>query len=255
LLPTRTVTFTTVAECSGEKTFRAEEAKVPYPAPRLAGKMALRLHRGGRFRRWLGAQFGGDELLGDRLWRRCMHALGAAVLVYFVLPTDFFVVLPKEGVLLAALGAVVVLEVARHTVGLELPTLRPYEQHRVGSYVFYALALVGAILLFPVPVAAAVILGTSLVDPLAGEVRRSTKYRWLYPALPLTVYAMLAFLGLAVVGRWPLPASAVLAVVASPIAIAAEWPKIPWVDDDLMMTFVPALVLYGIGVAVLGLPS
>ena len=217
--------------------------------------MSLRLHRGGRFRRWLGARFGGDEALGDRLWRRILHAIGASSLLYFAVPTDFFVVLPKSVVLLLALTVVLVLEVLRHAVGLELPTLRPYEKQRIGSYVFYAIALTGAILLFPRPIAFAVVLGTSLVDPLAGELRASRRYPRLYPGLPLVTYALLAFAGLAVGGGWPIGVSAGLAVLAAAVAIAVERPKLAWVDDDLAMTFVPALVLYAVGVLALGLPA
>ncbi len=217
--------------------------------------MALRIHRGGRFRRWLGARFGGDEVLGDRLWRRILHLFGAAVLAYYVLPVGFFLVLPKEDVLLLALAAVLVLEGLRHAAGLELPTVRPYEEHRIASFVFYAIALVGTVLLFPVPIAAAVVLGTSLVDPLAGELRGAPRLARLYPVVPLAAYALLAWTGLALIGGWPVLLSAGLAVLSAPIAIAVERPKLPWVDDDLAMMFVPALALYAIGSVALGLPG
>jgi hypothetical protein len=216
--------------------------------------MDLRLHRRGRFRRWLGARFGQDEAWGDRLWRRIVHTSGAAVLLYYVLPNDFFVIAPKEYVLLAALVAVLILEGLRHAAGLELPTIRPYEEHRVGSFVWYSIALVGAILLFPLPIAVAVILGTALVDPLAGGLRESERRRRLYPAVPFALYVVLAFVGLGPLGGWPLGLSLPLAIVAAAVGLAAEYPKIPWVDDDLAMTFVPALVLYGAGVLLLHLP-
>jgi hypothetical protein len=177
------------------------------------------------------------------------------VLVYYPLPNSFFVVASKEEVLLLALAAVLVLELLRHVAGLELPTLRPYEARRIGSYVFYAIALTGAILLFPEPIAAAVVLGTALVDPLAGELRGSFAYARYYPSVPLLAYGALAFLGLAAIGNWPVSDSIGLAVLAAPIAVAIERPKIPWIDDDLAMTFVPALVLYGVGVGLLGLPA
>jgi hypothetical protein len=217
--------------------------------------MDLRLHRRGRFRRWLGARFGHDEVWGDRLWRRIVHAGGAAVLAYYLVPENFFVVVPKEIVLLAALAAALVLEGLRHAVGLELPTIRPYEEHRVASFVWYAIALAGAILLFPLPVAIAVVLGTALVDPVAGGLRESARHRRLYPAAPFAEYAVLAFLGLGPLGGWPLLLALPLAVAAAAVGLAAEYPKIPWVDDDLAMTFAPALVLYGVGVLLLHLPA
>jgi len=216
--------------------------------------MALRLHRHGRFRRWLGRVLGGDEELGDRAWRRIMHTWGAVVLVYYALPNNFFVVAPKADILLTALAIMLVLEVLRHAAGLQLPTIRPYEARRVASFVFFSVALVLAVLLFPLPIAAAVVLGTALVDPVAGELRHERASPLLGVGIPLLAYAGLAFIGLAAIGGWPASDSALLAVAAAPLAVAAEWPKYPWVDDDLVMTIVPALFLYGVGILALGLP-
>ncbi len=212
--------------------------------------MELRLHRGGRFRAWLGARLGGDPELGNRAWRRILHALAAAVLVYYILPNGFFVIVPKEVVLGAGLAALVILEILRHTVGVQLPTLRPYEEGRVASYVFLALAFVGAIVLFPQPIAVAVVLGTAFVDPIAGEVRGRPQ---LYPGLPLVAYFILALAGLWAIGGWPFLPSAGLAVGAAILAVLAERPKLPWLDDDLLMTFAPALFLYAVGVLLLAL--
>lgn len=211
----------------------------------------MRLHRGGRFRTWLGARLGGDFALGDRVWRRILHALGAAVLVYYALPNDFFLVLPKEDVLILALAVVLVLEFLRHFVRLELPTIRPYETGRVGSFAWFAVAIVAAILFFPMAIAAAVVLGCALVDPLAGELRRHEAYRPIARWLPFGVYAALAFVGLAVLGDWPVLGSIALALLAAAIGVAVEGPRFRWVDDDLGMTLGPAIALYVIGVLAL----
>jgi hypothetical protein len=217
--------------------------------------MGWRLHTGGRFRTWLGARFGGDLALGDRLWRRILHGLGAAALIYYALPTDFFILVPKVYVLLAALAAVLTLEVLRHAVGLELPTIREYEREWVGSFAVFATAIVAVILIFPVPIAAAVVLGTALVDPLAGELRQRHGPRAVEIGVPFAAYSVLAFAGMAAIGRWPLVDSAGLAVVAGAIAVAVERPKVWWFDDDLAMTLVPAVALYLVGVVGLGLPA
>jgi hypothetical protein len=214
--------------------------------------MALRLHRGGRFRSWLGAKFGGDFELGDRLWRRFLHVLAAVALLYYVLPVDFFVIAPKVYVLLAALAAVYVLEGLRHVAGLELPTIRPYEAGRVGSFAIFGTAVVVAILFFPMAIACAVVLGTAVADPVAGELRRDPRYRRVDAVGPFAVYGTLAFIGLAVVGRWPALPSVALAALAGVVAVAVERPKVGWVDDDLLMTLVPALALYAVGVLALG---
>jgi hypothetical protein len=221
----------------------------------LPARVAVKLHTGGRFRRWLGARFGGDFALGDRIWRRTLHGLGAVVLVYFALPTDFFVVAPKAYVLLAALAAVLALEVLRHAAGLELPTIRPYEESRLGSFAAFAVAIVAAILLFPEPIACAVVLGAALVDPLAGELRLRPSTRRLDVVVPFVAFVGLAFAGLAVLGGWPVLPSIGLAVLAAAIGVAVERPKVWWFDDDLTMTLIPALALWLVGVVALGLPA
>ncbi len=214
--------------------------------------MPPRLHTGGRFRAWLGRRFG-DEALGDRAWRRILHGLGALVLVYEPLPTDFFVVVPKEAVLLAALAAVLALEVLRHAAGLSLPTIRPYEERRIASFAFFAVSLVGAVLLFPLPIAAAVVLGVALVDPVAGELRLRKARATVQWGLPTVLYAGLAVVGLVGLGGWPLLPGAALALVAAAIGVAVERPTYRWLDDDLVMTFVPAVVLLVLGTGLLRL--
>ncbi len=216
--------------------------------------MPARLHSGGRFRAWLGRRLGGDEELGDRAWRRVMHGAGALVLVYYLVPTDFFVVAPKPYVLLAVLSVALLLEVLRHAVGLQLPTIRPYEAHRVASFAFYSVALAGAVLLFPLPIAAAVILGVAFVDPLVGELRWHRASEPLLWAAPIGTYVALAVVGTVLLGGWPLLPGAGLSVLAAVLAVACERPKVPWLDDDLAMVFVPALALYVVGVVGLGLP-
>ncbi|MGA7923658.1 MAG: hypothetical protein WCA77_06750 [Thermoplasmata archaeon] len=201
-----------------------------------------RLHGRGRFRAWLGGRFGGDAELGDRIERRLIHCLGAFVLLYFVLPTDFFIVLPTLAVILLALAAVFVLEFLRHTAGLELPTLRSYESHRVGSYVFYAVALVIAVLAFPRPIATVVILGSALVDPLVGELRLRPDRRRFLPHVPVIVYAVLGASALVFAFGWALVPALVLVVFLGAVAVLVEEPRIPWLDDDLIMTLVPGIV-------------
>ncbi len=215
--------------------------------------MPPRLHTGGRFRAWLGRRLGGDDELGDRAWRRILHGVGALVLVYYLVPTDFFVIAPKVDILLAVLFVAILLEVLRHAAGLQLPTIRPYEEHRVASFIFYAIALAGVILLFPVPIAAAVILGVAIVDPAAGELRQRKVSDAVMWTVPIVVYIPLAWVGMVGPGGWPPLPCLGLSVLAAALAVAAERPKVNWFDDDLTMAFVPALALYAVGVIVLGL--
>ncbi|HXQ94052.1 MAG TPA: hypothetical protein VN864_02635 [Thermoplasmata archaeon] len=213
----------------------------------------MRLHRGGRTRAWVGARFGGDYELGDRIWRRFLHGLGALAVLYLIIPSNAFVLVPTEAVLLAALELILVLELLRHFRGWELPTIRPYERDRIASYVWYAIALTVALVAFPRPVAAAVIIGTALVDPLLGELR----LRFARPAgsiLPgVAAYAVVAGVAFVVFGPWSGPVVVGLALLTAVVAVAVEWPTWGTVDDDLAMTIVPGAVLSAILLAWPGL--
>jgi hypothetical protein len=213
----------------------------------------VRLHTGGRFRRWLGARFGGGLEVGDRIHRRLLHALGAFALLYLIVPARILVVVPNDVILLVALESIFVVEYLRHVRNWELPTIRSYEEGRIASYVFYATALTAALLFFPRPVAAAVVIGTALVDPLLGELR----LRWSQPAASLlpgfAIYASLAGLAFAVFGGWGGVVLVGFALLAAAIAVSVEWPTWGSVDDDLAMTLVPGAVLTAILLARPGL--
>jgi hypothetical protein len=203
----------------------------------------VRLHRGGRWRAWLGARLGGDVELGDRAWRRCLHGTGALLLVYYLVPPGTFVVLTNPEALLIALAAALGLEASRWLFGLELPTLRAHENDRPASFAYFALALVLALLLFPRPVAVAVVLGAAFVDPLIGELRLRPSARAAYPVLPVLVYAGLAAVSFHWVGGFSLPATAALALAAGVIGVAAERPRLRYLDDDFTMVIVPGAIL------------
>jgi hypothetical protein len=186
---------------------------------------------------------GGGYELGDRIWRRCLHGLGALAILYLVVPAGFFHFVSNEVVLLVALELILVVEYLRHVQHWELPTIRPYEQDRIASYVYYAVALTAALLLFPRPIAAAVIVGTAFVDPLLGELRlrSASRVRSLVPGG--MAYAILAAVAFAAFGGWRGVPLLVLAGLAAAVAVAVESPTWGTVDDDLAMTLVPGAVL------------
>jgi hypothetical protein len=203
----------------------------------------VRLHREGRLRGWLGRQFGGDAVLGERIWRRCLHVLGAVVLVYYLLPAGFFWILPNSAVLLLALFVVLGLEILRWAGRLELPTIRAFEHRRLASFAYFAIALVAAVLLFPEAIAVAVVLGAALVDPLIGELRLRPSRRWAYPAVPLLAYGAIAVWALGSVGAWSWASALLLGAIAAGVAVGVERLRYRHLDDDLTMTLLPGIVL------------
>jgi hypothetical protein len=203
-----------------------------------------KLHRGGRTRAWIGRLLGGDETLGDRVWRRALHLAGAAVLLVYVLPSNTFGPVPVRVVLVAALVGVLLLEVLRRRAGWELPTIRPHEHAHVASFALYAIGLVLAVLLFPEPVAIAVVLGAALVDPLRGELRLwrvSGTALWL-PGF--VVYAGLAATTFVYLGHYDVARAAGATLIVALVGVELEGPTSPIpLDDDLAMTVIPGALL------------
>ncbi|MCI4323333.1 MAG: hypothetical protein L3K03_04855 [Thermoplasmata archaeon] len=211
----------------------------------MAPPMGWRLHRKGRWRAWLGKRLGGDAELGDRAWRRILHVAGAVSLLYLVLPQNFFVVLTTEEVLLIVLVAVLALDALRLAGQIEFPSMRPFEEGRPASFSYFAIALVASLLLFPEVIATAVILVCAVVDPLLGEFRASPRWAAYGPAAGVSVGFLLVVGVLALGTSLALPELLALAALAALVAVAVERPKLPWVDDDLVMTLAPGVVLWG----------
>lgn len=219
-----------------------------WPSP--VDSMSRRLHRGGRFRRWLGQRFGGDEALGDRAWRRILHLWGAGAIVYYLLPDNLVGDFTRFDLLLLLLLTMLLLEALRLGGAIEIPTVRPYEQKRIASFAFFAIALAIALVVFPTPVGAAAILGVSWIDPLVGEMRVHPTGRRLYPWLPGALYMGLAASMLLVFGHASLVGALLVGSAMAVVALASEYPKLPWLDDDLAMTILPALAAWGLIVTV-----
>ena len=206
--------------------------------------MAPRLHRGGRTRAWIGRSLGGDEALGDRVWRRCLHLAGGFVLLVYVLPRNFFLVVPTDVALVLALAMVLSLELLRHAAGLQMPTIRDREQRTVASFAFFAIGLSLAVLVFPRFIAIPVVLGVVLVDPLLGELRVRHWPLRVVQGIGVGVYLGIAAPLLALFGGVPILWSLAGGLAAAVCAVALEGPEalLP-LDDDLTMSLVPGLLL------------
>ncbi len=207
-------------------------------------------------RRASGREPASDVIPGDRdlWWRRTIHVLGALVLLYYVLPSDTFVIASTTTVLLFLLAIGLTIELLRHTVGLKPPLIRPYEEGRVASFAWYAIALTVALLAFPPPIATTVILGAAFVDPLIGELRRVHAWNRYYPSAPIALYLALSIPTLYGFGRWSAGAAILGAALATTLAIAVERKKSAWFDDDWTMVLIPGAALTILAAIFLGLP-
>jgi hypothetical protein len=169
------------------------------------------------------------------LARRVVHLSAPAFLVYYFLPSPLWEGGPTPQVaLLAALAVTMSFELARLLIGFRVPGMRSYERDQISAGAWAGIALTVAFLFFPFELAAPVIIGMAIVDPVIGRLRRTGWYPWLPYLLHLAI--MVSVLGVLL----PLDLRTVLAAAAtSALALVAEGYKTRYVDDDFLMIVVP----------------
>lgn len=204
----------------------------------------------GRFRRWLGTHLAGDPDAGDRVLRRLLHLAAAVACVFYLVPPVLLPGLTRATLLLAALIVVLALEATRLAGWIELPGLRVHEAHRPASFVYFGIAIVVVLLAVPEAYALVAVLGAAWVDPLIGELRGRPTRRWAYPVLPIAAYAAIAFLPLWWLGHFSGWLALLLALGSAGLAVAVESPRHHHLDDDLLMTLVPAAALWIAGILI-----
>ena len=137
-------------------------------------------------------------------------------------------------ILLAVFG-----EALRLRMGLTVVGQRSYEAKQVSALAWGALGVGMVFLLTPEPAYAyPLILSLSLGDPLLGELRRkgsSTQTVILAGVLGIAViWAGCAYL---VETPW------LLVPLMAPICVAAEWPRLRYIDDNATMLLIPLAVV------------
>jgi hypothetical protein len=144
---------------------------------------------------------------------------------------------PRACVVLTFLVPVLAFEAWRWKRRPEVLGLRENEKRRISAAAWGAAGLAVAFVLFPQDLVVPCVLGMAFVDPLIGELRQGRPRA--YPWIPAGAYFAICFaLGL---GWAP-------SLLATAVALAAEAPKIPEVDDDFRMLVAPlaALWLWGL---------
>jgi len=179
----------------------------------------------------------------DAHWyRRAFHAFGATFLVYYMLPDLDWINLLKFWVPPIVVALAIILETLRlmgkigsdHFFGL-----RMYEKNRVGSYVFFAVAILILLRFFPQQIAIPCILCACLADPIMGEIRNRFGKKYVYPIGSLV--CLLFF-----VVTWykaDIRLMLLVSIVGASGAVIGETKKFWWIDDDFMIQMVPAVLL------------
>jgi hypothetical protein len=184
---------------------------------------------------------------GGYLLRRSIHLLMATLPILFYWHGDEIaavVCLSAERLVSLILLLLIAAEALRLTLGLTVYGQRDYEAKQVSAVAWGGIS-VGLVLLaaprpaglHPAAIGAPLIWSLSVADPLMGEVRR----------LGGGVRAVVISGGLAVFASWLgaafwLGTPGWLVPLMTPATVAAEWPRLPWIDDNATMLLIPLAI-------------
>lgn len=179
----------------------------------------------------------------DAHWyRRVFHAFGASFLVYYMLPDVDWINLLKFWIPLLIVIFVFVLEylrIKRKINSSHFFGLRMYEKNRVGSYLFFGVAILILLLFFPQQIAIPCILCACLADPIMGEVR----YRFGKKNVYIIGFLVCMFFFVVTwykAGIWMV---LLASIVGAAGAVIGETKKFWWLDDDFMIQLLPAMLI------------
>jgi dolichol kinase len=186
----------------------------------------------------------------DAHWyRRAFHAFGASFLLYYLLPDIDWINVLKLWVPPLIVLFVIILEVLRLSGKISSDYffgLRMYEQKRIGSYVFFAVAILILLRFFPQQIAIPCILCATLGDPIIGEIRKRYSMNYVYI---IGFFVCMYFF----IITW-FKADVFLIILVSVVggfsALIGETKKFWWLDDDFMIQMLPALLLLIIWISI-----
>lgn len=166
--------------------------------------------------------------------------LSSLFVVYWWLPEYIEPLqLTRQQVAVLGLAVLAAFESYRLHSGWQFLGLRDYEQKRIAGYFWGASGYVAALLFFDQRFAMITILGTTLADPVLGELR-NTRFKLGAPAAGFAVWCAVAavcILAVPLSTPWP------LVPLGAGLAVAAEYAKQPYIDDNFLMNIVPLLAL------------
>ena len=184
-----------------------------------------------------------DSLDFDAHWyRRVFHAFGASFIFYYMLPDVNWINQIKLWAPILIVIFAVALEILRlkGKIGGEyFFGLRMYERNRVGSYVFFAVAILLLLRFFPQQIAIPCILCACLADPIMGEIRHrfGGKHVYVFGFLVCLIFFMVTWY------KADIRLMILVSIVGAFGAVVGETKKFWWLDDDFMIQMLPAILL------------
>ncbi len=175
------------------------------------------------------------------IFRRAFHLASPIFLSYYLLPEAITPNITRLSLAILFIGTAGCIEIARIALSLQLFGMRRYEGQRVSAYAQGLLGLAFGIFVIQDPrIVVPIFLGMAWIDPLAAFCRKRAKS----PLIPLAAY-FITFVAASLVLESFAPWNTLFyGAVATVIAIGVEGPRIPQVDDDLLMQVAPMAALY-----------
>lgn len=181
---------------------------------------------------------------GSSAFRRVFHIASPIFLSYYLLPEPLGGGITRTSVTLLFLGTAACVEIARIALGIKLFGMRPYEGQRVSAYAQGALGLAFGLFLIKDPnIVVPVFVCMAWIDPLAAEARRNS---WPRAGVIAAYFSLFLATEYVMSGIQSFDWQFILAVFATGAAMIVEGPKIPQIDDDLLMQIVPMTVLVAV---------
>ena len=176
------------------------------------------------------------------LFRRAFHlAMSLIPLVYYEFGeklADYLSISLMQ--LVSSITLLIVLsEAIRLKLGITIFGQRDYESKQVSALAWggFAVGLTFLTLPYSPELVWPLILSLSLGDPFLGEMRRrghEAKPVFIYGTIFLAIVWIFCFIQFGT-PLW-------LAFVMAPICVAAEWPRLRWIDDNATMLLIPLSV-------------
>lgn len=186
----------------------------------------------------------------DAHWyRRVFHAFGASFLFYYILPDVDWINILKLWIPPLIVVFVIILELLRLTGKISSDHffgLRMYEKKRIGSYVFFAVAILILLRFFPQQIAIPCILCATLGDPIIGEIRKHFRKNQVY----LFGFFICMFFFIITWFKSSVLLILLVSVVGAFGALVGETKKFWWLDDDFMIQMIPAFLLLIIWISI-----
>jgi hypothetical protein len=180
--------------------------------------------------------------MNGHIFRRAIHIVMSALpWIYFEWGTEIADAVGTSNAQLVSMIIilVIIVEGLRLKLGITIFGQREYEARQVSALAWGSFGVGMVFLLAPTEEYAwPLVLSLSLGDPFMGELRRrgiDTRNVVLYSTL---------FIGAIWVACWSFFATPLwLALVFGPLCVAAEWPRLRYIDDNATMTLIPLGVI------------